>query len=175
MKKKKKDSKGKGDRGERAVAKLFQAWWGSDFARTPQSGGFSTKKFRDEWNAAADLVTPDESFPFAVESKNAEGWIFDQLLSAGKSDLFKWWQQTVEQCPEDQIPLLAFTRNYSPYYVMIPASLWRDYIRWTNSSVAFRSPVLYFHNQEVDVAILLWSAFSKTDPEEWKKYGKHYG
>ena len=76
-----KNSRDKGGRGERAAAKEFRDWWGTDFARTPSSGGFATAKFRDDWNAAGDLVTPDNTFPFCVECKWVEDWTMEQLLS----------------------------------------------------------------------------------------------
>lgn len=117
-KKKAVNGRSKGGRGERAVAKLFSEWWGADFARTPLSGGFHTRKFREDWNAQGDLVTPDETFPFSVECKWQEGWTLDHLLTAPKSDLWAWWEQALEQTPEGKIPLLVFKRNNMPWYFM---------------------------------------------------------
>jgi len=114
-----KSSRLRGQRGERIVAKAMSTWWGSEFARTPSSGGFKTKKFREEWNASSDLVTSDATFPFAVEVKNCEGWNLEQLLTAPKCDLYSWWKQTVGETPEDKTPLLVFTRNHQPLYCMM--------------------------------------------------------
>lgn len=118
-KKKRKNSKDKGQRGEREVARLVGEWWGADFARTPMSGGFRTKKFREDWNAEADLVTPDEDFPFAVEVKWHEGWTLDKLLTAPKTEIWEWWQQALGQTSEGKIALLVFRRNHMPWYYMI--------------------------------------------------------
>lgn len=113
------NGKEKGNRAERAVAKLFASWWGADFARTPQSGGFRTQKFRQDWNAEGDLVTPDESFPFSVECKWHEDWTLDKLITATeKTEIWQWWKQTLDQTADDKIPLLVFKRNNMPWYYM---------------------------------------------------------
>lgn len=121
------NSKDKGDRAERAVAKLFTAWWGSDFTRTPGSGGFATKQFRDDWNAAGDLVTPDETFPFTVEVKHNEGWEMRHLLTGtDKSLIWQFWQQCLDETKEGDMPLLVFTKNHQPWFYMM---LEPDYTR----------------------------------------------
>lgn len=109
----------KGQTAERKLAKLFSEWWGSDFARTPLSGGFATAKFREDWNACGDLVTPDKTFPFCVESKKVEGWTLEQMLTSDKTLMHKWWEQCVGETPEGKIPLLVFTKNHAPLYAMI--------------------------------------------------------
>jgi hypothetical protein len=121
-----KKSRDKGQRGERILAKKFSEWWGSDFTRTPSSGGFRTKEFRDDWNAAGDLVTPDETFPFCVESKNAEGWHLEQLLTSSKCAIVQWWKQTVDETPKGKIPLLVFTRNHQPHFFMMFLTDWSE-------------------------------------------------
>jgi Holliday junction resolvase-like predicted endonuclease len=112
------DSKDKGNRGEYQAARLLEKWWGSDFTKTPQSGGFSTKKFREEWGAEADVVTPDESFPFSVEVKWHEGWTLDQLLTAPKTDMWEWWEQAKGQTPEGKFCMLAFKKNRQKFFCM---------------------------------------------------------
>lgn len=112
------DSKDKGNRGEYQAAKLLAKWWGSDFTKTPQSGGFSTKKFREEWGAEADVVTPDESFPFSVEVKWHEGWSLDQILTAPKAPIWEWWEQAKDQTPDGKYCMLAFKKNYQAFFAM---------------------------------------------------------
>lgn len=118
-----KKSRDKGQRGERAVAKLLSAWWGADFTRTPMSGGFHTKKFRDEWNASGDVVTPAD-FPFSVEVKWQEDWTLDQILTAPKCIIWEWWRQCASQCPEGKTPLLVFKRNNWPWFCMMYEMDW---------------------------------------------------
>ncbi len=113
------NGRAKGHAAERKLAKLFEKWWGSAFTRTPLSGGFATAKFREDWNACGDLVTPDKSFPFCVENKKVEGWTLEQMLTSQKTHMHKWWEQTVTETPEGKIPLLVFSKNHAPLYAMM--------------------------------------------------------
>jgi len=123
-KKKKINSRTKGQSAERKLVKLFSTWWGSDFFRTPGSGAFATKGFAgiDTSSMAGDLVTTDSTFPFCVESKKVEGWTLEQILTSNKTKIHAWWEQTVRECPPDKVPLLVFTKNHSPIYCMISQS-----------------------------------------------------
>ena len=112
------DSRDKGGRGESQAAKLLKKWWGSEFAKTPKSGGFHTKKFREDWNAAADIVTPDETFPFSVEVKWWEKWSLDQILTAPKTPIWDWWEQAKRDTPEGQYTLLMFKKNRQAFFAM---------------------------------------------------------
>jgi hypothetical protein len=162
-----KKSKSKGDRGERILCKKFASWWGSDFTRTPSSGGFKTKKFREDWNAAGDLVTPDLSFPFCVESKNAEGWHLEQLLTSNKCSLVKYWKQTVEETPEGQIPLLVFTRNHQPHFFMMLQIDWVVHVNNLGKSPAFRLECEQGRTRLVKLGLL--DELFSTTPEQWGK------
>jgi hypothetical protein len=84
------------------------------------SGGFATKKFRDDWNAASDIVTPDDSFPFSVEVKHQEEVVsVEALINSDVSPVWKWWEQCVEESPPGKIPLLVFKRNRKPWLYMM--------------------------------------------------------
>lgn len=112
-------SKRKGNRAELHVAKKLEEWWGTPFVRTPGSGGFATVNKSVDLNLVGDVVTDDPTFPFSVEVKNAENWKLSQLLTSDKAPLWEYWEQTVEQASrETRIPLLVFTKNYQPYWVM---------------------------------------------------------
>jgi len=135
-KKKKINSRTKGQSAERRLAKLFSAWWGSEFFRTPGSGAFATKGFAgiDTSSMAGDLVTTDSTFPFCVESKKVEGWTLEQILTSNKTKIHSWWEQTVRECPPDKVPLLVFTKNHSPVYCMLSSTHnrfhWMTQPRW---------------------------------------------
>lgn len=117
---KKKNSRQKGQRGERALVKKFEAWWDEEFFRTPASGGLATMGFQFKGiEISGDVSTPDPSFPFCVEGKNCEGWSLEKLLTAPKNDIYRWWKQTVLETPEGKIPLLVFKRNRHPWLFMI--------------------------------------------------------
>jgi len=113
------NSRDKGARGEGQVCALLKTWWGSDFARTPSSGGFKTKKFREDWNAEGDIVTPDETFPFSVEVKWQEEWTLNQLLTAPNNKIWDWWEQAKRETASDKLPLLVFKKNRHPWFVMM--------------------------------------------------------
>jgi hypothetical protein len=162
-----KKSKNKGNRAERAVAKLFREWWGGDFARTPQSGGFRTQKFRQDWNAEGDLVTPDDEFPFSVECKWQESWHMEQLLKSEVCDPWHWWKQTREQTGEDKISLLIFTRNHQPWYYMIREDDALD-SRIGIPGFSFSCDVPDWIDDECGIVrIGLWDDFAKTKKEDW--------
>lgn len=133
-KKKKINSRTKGQSAERKLVKLFSTWWGSDFFRTPGSGAFATKGFAgiDTSSMAGDLVTTDSTFPFCVESKKVEGWTLEQILTSNKTKIHAWWEQTVRECPPDKVPLLVFTKNHSPIYCMLHDK--RNGFQWMNQS-----------------------------------------
>lgn len=154
------DGRKKGARAERSLAKVFHGWWGSSFARTPGSGGFRTKKFRDDWNAAADLVTPDPTFPFSVEAKHREGWLFDQILTAPKCEIWDWWAQCVREAPSGKLPLLVFRRNRLDWMYMLRAD---------DCLVDLDSPMFVRHAPTGELlAIGFLSNLFKTSPDEWK-------
>lgn len=117
---KRKNSRAKGGNAEREIAKLLGEWWKAEFARTPMSGGFATKSFRNDWSAEGDISTPDKTFPFSVEVKRREGWTLDHILTAEKSPIWEWWQQAVDQSSDTgRQPLLIFRRNHQPWMYML--------------------------------------------------------
>lgn len=151
-------SRNKGQRGERKVAEIISDWWGADFTRTPSSGGFRTKEFREEWNAEGDLVTPDEDFPFSVECKWQEGWTFDEMLTAPRCKPWLWWEQTLDQTTVNKMPLLIFKRNRKPWFFMtmfIPVCLVTKCTRMVDSKGNF-------------VYIGILDDLINTDPNIWK-------
>ena len=116
-------ARNKGSSYERRLCKSFSEFWGSKFFRTPMSGGSALK---DDYNLAGDLSTPDESFPYHCEAKNQEAFKgFHTLFTSNKCPVWKWWDQCEEECPSGKIPLLIFTKNYLPSFVMIPYAFGR--------------------------------------------------
>lgn len=111
-------SRRKGSGNERALAKLFESWWGGQWARTPQSGGWSSKDVREGFRTCGDLITTSEDFPFCVEAKAEEGWHIEQLFTAPKSAIYRFWDQAVEETPDSLNPLLVFKRNHVEHLVM---------------------------------------------------------
>jgi hypothetical protein len=129
-----KKAKTKGASFERRIAKSLGDWWDVKFYRTPQSGGSHLK---EGYELAGDVATPAEDFRFHVECKNQEAWTIHGLMTSPKSSVWKWWKQTRDDCPSDRIPLLIFTRNHLPTFVMLGDDLlemlwdnyWNEYLR----------------------------------------------
>ena len=118
-----KKAKTKGASFERRMAKSLGEWWEVKFYRTPQSGGSHLK---EGYELAGDITTPDEAFRFHVECKNQESWTLHGMMTSPKSLVWKWWEQTLGDCPEDRQPLLVFTRNHLPVFVLMERDLWNS-------------------------------------------------
>jgi hypothetical protein len=143
------NSRRKGQTAERKLVKLFEAWWGSKFFRTPGSGAFATRGFVgvDTTQLSGDLVTTDTQFPFCVESKKVEGWTLEQMLSSTSTKIHSWWEQTTRETPAGKIPLLVFTKNHAPLYAMMLRRDVEAYLNFFPSSFETRldgEPVVIF-------------------------------
>lgn len=150
-----KKSKRKGNTGERAVAKLLSNWWGSEFTRTPSSGGFATQKFRENWNAIGDVVTPAD-FPFVVEVKNVKSWNLSDLLTSKVSILTKYWKQVNDEVGDlPKYPMLVFKKNRSEWFVMIDMAVWYDY-----GLRALNDTYMTIRNDDMDVVVMPWKQFA---------------
>lgn len=154
----------KGQSAERKLVKLFGTWWGSSFFRTPGSGAFATRGFAglDTTSMAGDLVTPDPSFPFCVESKKVEGWTLEQMLTSDKTHMHKWWAQTVDETPVNKIPVLVFTKNRSPLFVMMRTSDLHLSIRLHAAGAIFDTAI-----GECPVSVFALDHLFKTKKEHW--------
>ncbi len=114
-------SRNKGARCEREVCRLFAAALGGTWSRVPLSGGWGN---RSDFHTCGDVITTLPDFPFTIECKNAEGWHLEQLLtSPDKCPITAWWRQACRQASEaGKKPLLVFTRNFQPLFVVLRAA-----------------------------------------------------
>ena len=111
-------AKRKGSSYERVLCKSFSEFWGAKFFRTPMSGG---SQLKHDYNLAGDISTPDETFPYHVEAKNQEALkSFHNIFTSSKCPVWKWWDQCTTECPDGKVPLLVFTKNYMPSFIMAP-------------------------------------------------------
>lgn len=125
------NSRAKGRRGERQVLGLVHPWWMQvepcEFAVTPQSGGFSTRKVRGEFKIAGDLMTTARRWPFTVEVKWRERWSLARLADGKPSPVWGWWHQVQESAEQERDakqrgggePMLWFKKNRQPWMVML--------------------------------------------------------
>lgn len=130
------NSKSKGSKNERKIAKLFQDWTGYDFARTPQSGGLHWKTK----NTVGDIVCTDEihsrRFPFTVECKfHSEvdfSYLIDSTIGKSSNKLINFWYQALEEANTvGKIPLLFVRRNMmkaDTHFIGLPSILFYSLI-----------------------------------------------
>ena len=110
-----KNSKNKGSRFERVVAKFWQDWTGYTFSRTPGSGGWAKAK-----DSFGDLVCTDSRhsrrFPFSIECKSYQDIRFEHLLLGNKScKILSFWEQaTYDAKRANKIPILIMKYNNMP-------------------------------------------------------------
>lgn len=124
------NSRTKGKRAERAVAKLFEEWTGYEFGSTPGSGALRWQK--RTFDTASDLVCLDEKhsrkFPFTIEVKSYKELDFDKLIYPSKCKIKEFYKQAIGDAERaDKYPLLFMRSNGLKkdfYYVAMPQALW---------------------------------------------------
>jgi Holliday junction resolvase len=109
------NSRTKGNKNERDLAKLFKAWTGKDFARTPSSGGLQWKSS----NSKGDIVCTTEGhyFPFCIEAKNYKEINFEHLLIPNIKNIriLEFWAQAKRDADKaNKIPILTMRYNGMP-------------------------------------------------------------
>ena len=87
------NSKKKGNRFERVVAKYFTDWSGFKFGRTPGSGSFHNNR-----DLGSDLICNDDKHKnrccISIECKNYQDIRFEHVLLGNKRcKIFSFWEQ----------------------------------------------------------------------------------
>lgn len=109
-----KNSKSKGNRFERSVAKFFQEWTGYEFNRTPMSGGL---RWKNAENITSDIVCSDpkhsRKFKLSIECKSYQDINFEHLLLQKKScKIASFWNQAKSDAKRaGKIPVLIMKYN----------------------------------------------------------------
>lgn len=156
-----KKSKRKGSAFELKLAKEFAAWWGKgQFARSPGSGGWGRPQNRDGFNACGDIITTNRDFPWCLELKHQEGWNLDQLLLNDGCIIWKWWEQCVDETPENLLSMLIFKKNRQKPMVMIRKAL----VEHGPFGVSENVSDLYVELQQMDTTM-----FEIKDPQNGQK------
>jgi hypothetical protein len=140
IKKKRVNSKAKGNSGERAICKLLSdALAPFKFIRSPGSGaavgGLNFDKFAHLYSQEAmalfvsDVCCSNEKdtgkvFRFAIESKNYKDAEKLEVLLNGKSNIYKWFEEIkVDAVKINKDPILIFKWNQTPYYVCVDSNI----------------------------------------------------
>ena len=112
------NSRDKGNRFERDVAKTLSKWTGYKFGRTPGSGAFSTRS--KDPNLAGDVYAYEyPEFPFIVECKSYKDYnLIDLLLNINN---FPHWiaQAEREAKAANKKVMLVIKKNYQKPLVVI--------------------------------------------------------
>ena len=133
------NSKTKGDTYERKIAKKLTEWTGLKFERVPASGGL---KWAEDNRVYGDIVTNDPDFPITIECKNREEWNMDSLINGSKK-VAAWWNQvTDDTAVTGNAPMVIFTRNLQPDYVMIRAESFEEGLLELKSYLEFMMEVV---------------------------------
>jgi Holliday junction resolvase len=117
------NSRTKGNKNERDLAKLFEKWSNHKFSRTPSSGGLQWKAS----NSKGDIVCTDEGyyFPFCIEAKNYKDINFEHLLYLPKPKILEFWEQAKRDADKaKKIPILTMRYNGMPkdlHFVVVEA------------------------------------------------------
>lgn len=97
----------------------------SQLIRSVSSGGWARRKVRQ----VGDLAPNGEAglefrLVYGVECKNRQEWEWRHFWTSDDPVLLQWWRKHQRECEEaDLIPLMIFTRNYEPLYLMFPSIL----------------------------------------------------
>lgn len=111
------NSRSKGNRFERVIAKWFQEWTSYEFGRVPGSGSLRWKKTD---NITGDIVCTDDKharrFPFNIECKSYQELKFEHLLLGVKTCKIKgfWEQSSTDAKRSNKVPMLVLKYNSMP-------------------------------------------------------------
>ena len=124
-KKKKINSRTKGNTFERQVAKILNERFNTtEFSRTPGSGAFATThQLPDHLKIYGDLITPI-NFKYCIECK--KGYNKENLYSLYNysSDFWKF----IDQCQKDsdkcgRLPMVIFKQDRHPILAIVPSNI----------------------------------------------------
>lgn len=145
------NSKSKGSKNEREVAKALSAWTGFEFARVPMSGGLGWK---NRMQVTGDVIPTDPkdmvSFPFSVEAKSYASLDLEAPLLGNNCKWHEWWIQCSSDADQaHKWGLLIIRRNLMPkgeYFCVLDIDIF-DSI--TDSlPKTFRNPRGYYNYNE---------------------------
>ncbi len=112
------NGKRKGNNYELHCCKLWKELWGSEFIRTPMSGGWNKQICSGDIICTDKNGKIDETFPFSIECKNSVEFDFNKMFE-GKSIVFtdlpsrkSWWTQSFLDAKDaHKAPFLMFKGN----------------------------------------------------------------
>ena len=131
------DSKAKGARAESQAKAILIQHTNLNWQRVPSSGALNASHY-----LKGDLYIPEKDNIFCVEVKHyKEDQINTKILTSVKSQLEKWWDQTLRQSKQiNKKPLLIFKHDRSKFFIAINEKLFNEdfkhiYINYLNVSI----------------------------------------
>jgi len=173
------NSRTKGSRNERNVAKLMADWSGYEFARTPQSGGLHWKKSY----TSGDIVCIDERhgprFPFSIECKFHENLdllhLIDNTIGKKSNKILLFWEQTKRDAKQvNKIPLLFMRRNgmkAGMQFVVMPTNFFLLWFAWIEPWIC-KYGVFHYTNADHAFTIINSDDLITTEYKMFYKLGK---
>lgn len=133
------NSKKKGNRNERKLGKLWQAWTGWEFNRVPASGGLRWKKSD---NITGDIICTEPgimNFKFSIETKSYKDLDFHNLVNGNKiCNVAGFWEQAMDDANRgSKIPILFMRSNgmkSGMYFVIISLKVYMKVFKYLNLS-----------------------------------------
>lgn len=175
-KKKRVNSKKKGNRWELQIAKELSKRYHDEFRRVPQSGGFVGGKnrtrnmfLREDAKEifAGDLICPPW-FRFAIECKNyADSPKMHNLLSIGDKDLDDWMKQAktdAEFAKKEWIVIFNITRKQA--FCCVDKKLFDDTI---DELIYPKNYIVYKKSIIIDKDIFFRDYLEKFFPDGWQE------
>jgi Holliday junction resolvase len=165
------NSRTKGSKNERDLAKLFKTWTGKDFARTPSSGGLQWKAT----NAKGDIVCTSEGhyFPFCIEAKNHKEINFEHLLYLPKPKILEFWEQCLRDATlANKVPLLFMRYNGMPkdfHFVVMKSSDFQNLFYPTITPFKIR---VQLKVKDLNLSLVTSPEFFQTNYKSAKKKAK---
>ena len=168
------NSKKKGSKFERSIAKWFTQWSGYKFGRTPYSGAYHKNK-----DLSSDVMCNDEKhahrFPLSVEAKNYQEIKFEHILlgNEGAKILHFWEQASGDAKASKKIPLLAMRYNNMPKgeaFVMLEKNFFNHFLENDSCFSSFQHPIMAIRLNSGEAFYIFMLSDLKT--LEYKKFYK---
>lgn len=176
------NSRTKGSRNERSVAKIMQDWSGYEFARTPQSGGLHWKKA----HTSGDIVCIDDRhglrFNFSIECKFHEDldllYLIQGLIGKKTNKILEFWKQSEADAKQvGKIPLVFMRRNGMKkdlHFVMMSQQMfhvWLKFLEDNSPEGGWNSEngILHYQDQDYSLVIINSDDLMKTEYSAFHK------
>lgn len=162
------NSKKKGDRFERVVAKYFTDWSGFKFGRTPGSGSFHNNR-----DLGSDLICNDDKHKnrccISIECKNYQDIRFEHVLLGNKRcKIFSFWSQAKRDANRTKkFPILCMRYNSMPrgeFFFVVDSVIARELI-----STDTNRRMMIINAPELEMPLYVFMA---SDIKEYVSYKK---